>query len=182
MTRERVEIPGDSLLARVVREVGGERALEVFSILLSLKEATDREIAERADIKLNLVRSILNKLHSENFVIYRMERDEETGWLTCIWKVYPDGVVDYVNMRIRKIVGKAKKRLELEAKGEHLSCPLHKHVRLSYDKALECDFRCPICGRDLVSSGDREFAEALKKLLEVAVAANDELAGHQARA
>ena len=175
MSQEGVEIPDDSLLAKVIKEVGGEKALDVFSTLLTLREATDREIAEKTDIKLNAVRSILNRLHSENFVIYRMERDEETGWLTCIWKVYPDGVVDYVNMRIKKIVDKAKRRLELETKKEHLTCREHKFVRVSYEKALEYDFKCPMCGRDLVTVRDEEFAMALKKLLEIATSVNDEL-------
>ena len=48
---------------------------------------TDEEIAEKTQIRLNIVRKVLYKLYDAKLASYKRSKDPETQWFTYAWNL-----------------------------------------------------------------------------------------------
>ena len=69
-----------SLLTNVVED---ESNLPIVQALIDGVE-TDEAIAEKTEIKLNIVRKILYKLYDMGLATYKRSKDPETQWFTYL--------------------------------------------------------------------------------------------------
>ena len=67
------------LFRLVVEEIAGKEGVDIATVLVNAEETTDEEIATKTDLKLNIVRRILYKLHDNHLASYRRIRDTNTG-------------------------------------------------------------------------------------------------------
>ena len=58
----------------------GEDAVRVVETLKEVHEITDNEIADKTQIRLNIVRKTLYRLYDHSIVALRRSRDKGTGW------------------------------------------------------------------------------------------------------
>ena len=78
------------LFRLVVEEIAGKEGVDVSTVLVNADETTDEEIATKTDLKLNIVRRILYKLHDNHLASYRRIRDANTGWFLYYWRIDPN--------------------------------------------------------------------------------------------
>jgi len=81
-----------SLLTNVVED---ESNLPIVQALIDGVE-TDEAIAEKTEIKLNIVRKILYKLYDMGLATYKRSKDPETQWFTYSWKFEEQEVINHI--------------------------------------------------------------------------------------
>lgn len=161
----------EEFLKSIVEDIGGENAYMVVKVLLeSSKEVTDEEIANKLDMQLNVVRKILYRLYEERLASYRRTRDANTGWFIYYWKVRRDKIVEAVIRRKREVYAKLSERLKFERENMLFHCGNQNCQRLTFDEAMEAEFKCPSCGEELKyqdnSKSIRVLEEKLRELEE----------------
>ncbi len=94
--KERKEILGifsDAHARQVMISVGGENALEI--IRNYPKDMSDEEISRKLKVKISDIRSALNRMHGEGFVVYNRKKDNETGWYSYTWSLNRRNIVEW---------------------------------------------------------------------------------------
>ncbi|MBZ9570760.1 transcription factor E [Methanobrevibacter sp. TMH8] len=138
----------DPLVQELLNDViQDEENLPVVECLINGTN-TDEEIAEKTEIKLNIVRKILYKLYDSGLASYKRSKDPETQWYTYSWKFDSNGVNNQLEEKSANMIVNLKKVLEVEENNMFFVCP-DEHVRLSFDQASEIGFLCPECGNEI---------------------------------
>lgn len=167
------ELVNSPAFERILNRVAGEHGSGVAEILAEEGEATDEEIANELDIRLNLVRKILYDLYDNQVVDYRRTRDEDTGWYVYYWHIEPSQAMELMNENKRKLLQKLKERLEHERNTMFFKCG-NDCPRVEFDEAVEMDFECPECGERMEEFDNSGIVNALERQIE---ALEQELAG-----
>jgi len=138
----------DPLVQELLNEVvQDEENLPVVECLINGTN-TDEEIAEKTEIKLNIVRKILYRLYDSGLASYKRSKDPETQWYTYSWEFDKNGVTSQIEEKSTNMIASLKKNLELEENNMFFVCP-EGHSRVSFDKASEMGFVCPECGNEI---------------------------------
>lgn len=132
------------LLNEVVQD---EENLSIVECLINGTN-TDEEIAEKTEIKLNIVRKILYKLYDSGLASYKRSKDPETQWYTYSWKFDADGVNNQIKEKSENMIADLKEVLEIEENNMFFVCP-EGHSRFAFDQASELGFICPECGNEI---------------------------------
>lgn len=132
------------LLNEVVQD---EENLPIVECLIN-GTSTDEEIAEKTEIKLNIVRKILYRLYDSGLASYKRSKDPETQWYTYSWEFDKNGVTNQIEEKSSNMIANLKKNLEIEENNMFFVCP-EGHSRVSFDKASELGFVCPECGNEI---------------------------------
>jgi transcription initiation factor TFIIE subunit alpha len=77
----------DDETLKKVAALFGEDAVRVVEVLKGVDEIADIEIADKTQIRLNLVRKALYRLYDRSIVALRRSRDKETGWFIFNWRL-----------------------------------------------------------------------------------------------
>ncbi|KZX15795.1 transcription initiation factor E subunit alpha [Methanobrevibacter cuticularis] len=108
---------------------------------------TDEEIAEKTEIKLNIVRKVLYKLYDSGLASYKRSKDPETQWYTYAWEFDSSNVMNQLEEKATNRIGKLKQLLDVEEGNMYFVCP-SGHSRFTFDEASEKGFVCPDCGEE----------------------------------
>ena len=128
-----------------LKEIVGDALLPVISLLKGNGFISEIELAKKASMDINEVRTILYHLQELNLVDFRREREKKTGWYIYYWALEPRGIRPLVsNLRKQKLL-KMREELKRENGGSFFSC-LHLCVRLDFEAATNFNYRCPECG------------------------------------
>ncbi|MBD3191944.1 MAG: transcription factor E [Candidatus Heimdallarchaeota archaeon] len=150
-----------SLLESVVREIGGDEAVKVASLLDPKEETTDEAIAAAAGMKLNAVRKVLYRLYDARLAEFRRIRDKNTGWFIYFWRLKPHRVKELVISRKKSVYKKLKTRLDYEKKHHFFKCDREYCPRYTFDEAMENNFTCPECSGQLTAFDNSEIIKRL---------------------
>ncbi len=150
---------------RILNRVAGEHGADVAQILIEEGEATDEEIANEIDVRLNLVRKILYDLYENQVVDYRRTRDEDTGWYIYYWHIEPEKALELLNENKETLLRKLRNRLEHEESTMFFKCE-NDHPRVEFDEAVENDFKCPNCEEQLEEFDNAGIINALERQIE----------------
>lgn len=155
-----------NLLESVVREIGGDDAVKVSSLLDPTEETTDEAIAAGSEMKLNAVRKVLYRLYDARLAEFRRIRDKSTGWFIYFWKLKPNRVEELVINRKKTVYRKLKARLDYEEKFHFFKCDQDYCPRYTFDEAMENNFKCPECSNELLAFDNKEIVEKLRKKVD----------------
>lgn len=150
---------------RILNRVAGEHGSDVAKVLIEKNEATDEEIANELDVRLNLVRKILYDLYDNQVVDYRRTRDDESGWYIYYWHVEPDRALELLNDNKRTLLQKLKERLKHEQSTMFFTC-CDECPRIEFDEAIDHGFECPRCGEKMEEFDNAGIINALKRQIE----------------
>lgn len=116
---------------------------------------SDEEIAEKTDIKLNIVRRILYKLYDSGLTTYKRSKDPETQWYTYFWKFDTNNVCLNLNEKYEMYVDRLEKLLKFEEDNMFFACE-NGHLRVDYNRAADLEFICPDCGNPIVFNDNED--------------------------
>lgn len=165
----------DELLFNVASIIGGEEAINVVKILRDKGEATDDDISQATEMRLNDARKALFKLYNHSIVIYDRQRDPNTGWFIFQWKLQPDHIEAYIRSQKMRILGKLESRLKYEQSHNFYSCETPNCRRLTFEEAMETIFRCPVCQAVLKYSDNTEMKKMLSERIKELIGELDKL-------
>ncbi|NIP66906.1 transcription factor [Candidatus Bathyarchaeota archaeon] len=144
-----VSFVDDDTMTKVAEALGEEGAVQILDILRNASEITDDEIANKTEIRLNLVRKILYKLYDRSLVGLRRSRDKETGWFIFHWRLQPGQFEGFITNQKRHILEKLESRLQYEKDHDFYYCNTPGCRRVPFEEAMEIVFRCPTCNKPL---------------------------------
>ena len=127
--------------------VAGEEGLKVMNFLFKHgKEIDEFTLAEKVDLQINFVRSLLYKLYEKKLVSFSRERDKQKGWFIYSWESHPDRLKEI--LLIEKDLEIAKLKEGMLTVQQVFFC---NSCGKSYDyvQAMENTFFCAECGNAL---------------------------------
>lgn len=150
-------------LLELAMDMGGEEAVEVIKALEKKGEATDEELAEATEIRVNTVRKILYMLYDTKLADFKRIRDKETGWYYYYWRLDTKRLPEILRAKKMEELKTLRRMLEEETQEIYYHCGNPGHPKLTFDEALEYEFQCPICGAMLQEYDNSAIVEELKK-------------------
>ena len=155
----------NNIVERIIRNIAGNEGIIIAKLISTYDEVTDEEIAERLNVRVNLIRKILYKLYENGLARYRRVRDPETGWFIFYWTLNLKGIYDLLYKRLELVLKNLRERLEFENNHMFYRCENHC-VILPFEDALEYSFHCPKCGGILEFYDNTKLKEALKEAIK----------------
>jgi transcription initiation factor TFIIE subunit alpha len=155
----------DDTLNKVVA-LFGEDAVKVVEVLKGVHEIIDTEIADKTQIRLNMVRKTLYRLYDHSLVALRQTRDKETGWFIFNWRLQPDQFEGFIVNQKHRVLEKLETRLEYEKAHEFYTCQTPGCKRFPFAEAFELLFKCPLCNKPMIHLNNDWFVEILTRKIE----------------
>jgi transcription initiation factor TFIIE subunit alpha len=156
----------DDETLKKVAALFGEDAVRVVEVLKGVDEITDIEIADKTQIRLNLVRKALYRLYDHSIVALRRSRDKETGWFIFNWRPQPDKLEGFIQNQKRCVLEKLETRLEYEKGHEFYTCQTPGCKRFPFEEAFELLFRCPACNKPMMYLNNDRIVDILTRKIE----------------
>lgn len=154
------------VLLKLIAELCGEDAVKVVKVLLNENEANDDVLAEKSGMRLNQVRRVLYDLLDKQLVIYKRDVDKERGYYIYTWSLNKEGLREIVKERKKLVLNRLRERLQYEEQNMFFICPNGCTKRIPFDKALEQQFKCPLCGSILQNFDNSKMINKLKSKIE----------------
>ena len=144
----------------------GEDAVRIVEALKEVREITDNEIANKTQVRLNLVRKALYRLYDHSLVGLRLSRDKETGWFIFNWRLQPDQLGGFILNQKRHVLEKLEIRLEYEKSHEFYGCQTLGCKRFPFEEAFELLFKCPVCNKPMMHINNDRIVKILTRKTE----------------
>ena len=161
-----------------VERLYGPDVREVLRLLYeSRQELTEDQLSEKMGARPNDVRRALNRLLESGLVVYRRQRDPDTGKTIYYWRVNYENLRNLLVARKKLVIEKLRERLEYERENVFFICP-NDGLRFTLDEAMEYDMICPRCGTPLEPD---EARDAIIEVLEEVIARLEEEVRREAR-
>ncbi|MCS7108155.1 MAG: transcription factor [Sulfolobales archaeon] len=152
-------------LLNFVKTFCGDICSDVLKVMIKeSSEFLDEELASEVNAGINEVRRALYDLQSLGIVTYHRERDEKDGKFIYYWYADIEHLNQLLLQRKRSVLKRLEERLKLEEENSFYICP-HDEIRLSFDEALENDFKCPRCSASLEFIDNYDIKRRLKELI-----------------
>ena len=156
----------DPVLQSFVMRLVGDFGIEVVERMPE-QETTDEKIAESTGIELNKVRRTLYLLYENRLATYRRERDEDSGWLTYLWRLDLENFDDILRAEVCKLAEILQRRLEFEDNVFYICTAHNPCCRVLFDDAVEKEFSCPMCGAPLDYFDSQRIQDRIEVQLEI---------------
>jgi transcription initiation factor TFIIE subunit alpha len=150
----------DPSVREYLRRLIGDEGIKVME-KISEEEITDEEIAEMSGVNLNVVRKTLYILYENRLADYRRERNEETGWLTYLWRMDLEKINQILRLETKKLMENLQRRFDFERNNVFYAC--ESCGRFKFESAMETNFKCPNCGKDLHNQDNADVIKALEE-------------------
>lgn len=155
----------DMVINEYLVDMAGEDAPSL--VKASTLERTDEEIADKTGIKINTVRTVLNRLHYLGILEYDREKDEKTNWFTYTWRLRPNRLIELVKKSWSEKLVELQNRAEVEEGYVYFSCQ-NKCERFPFEVAVEYDFKCPHCSQEMGNVDNTVLVKQLKETIRMA--------------
>jgi len=139
----------------------GEEGLKVVQNMPE-GEVTDEKIAQATGVLLNIVRRTLFILYENRLAGYRRERDTDSGWLTYLWKLDLSNINRQLELEAKKLLKNLKTKLGFEEDKVFYICE-KQDGRFLFETAAEMEFKCPLCGGELLYQENESIIQGLKQ-------------------
>jgi len=144
-----------------VTKLSAVEGLKTFEFLVSIgKEIDEFTLADKVNLQINFVRSLLYKLYEQKLVSFSRERDKKKGWFIYSWQAHPERLKYILLQTKEEEIANLEKRLHLSQ--DNFFCA---QCNKSYDyvKAMETMFFCEACGSKLEAVSSLEVRHKIEK-------------------
>jgi len=162
---ERARLMDDETIKKVAA-LFGEDAVRVVEVLKGVQEIVDIDIADKTQIRLNMVRKTLYSLYDHSIVALRQSRDKETGWFIFNWRLEPDQLAGFIQNQKRRVLEKLEIRLEFEKNHAFYTCQTLGCKRFTFEDAFSLLFKCPTCNKPMMHINNDWIVKILTKKIE----------------
>ncbi len=129
-------------------------------------EAIDEEIAAEINADPRDVRKVLYRLNENAIATFRKEIRDEYQYPVYSWKLnLKDALRKYIDER-RRDLEEVEKMLSNDLNHPVFHCGNEECPRLTFEEAMECEFRCPNCGEMLHEVDVSKERAHLKRVAE----------------
>jgi len=135
----------EDVIASVVEDVAGQDVLPLLHVLKGKKNVSEFTIAEELKEEINTIRNKLYRLYDFNLVEFSRKKDQKKGWYIYYWTFVPSRIPRLLREIKKKKLVRLKEKLKSE-QGSHFYECMNKCMRLTFDKAIDFEFKCPECG------------------------------------
>ena len=142
----------NDVITKVVEDVAGQDVLPLIEVLKGKKNISEFTIAEELKEEINTIRNKLYRLYDSNLVEFIRKKDKKKGWYIYYWTFIPSRIPFLFKSIKSKKIDKLKERVKSEQGVNFFECP-GKCLRMTFDKAIDLEFKCPECG-DLMNQED----------------------------
>ena len=158
--------PENEVIAKVIENVAGEDVLPLIEVLKGKKNVSEFTIAEELKEEINTIRNKLYRLYDSNLVEFTRKKDKKKGWYIYYWTFVPSRIPHLMKEMKRKKLEKLKEKLKSEENVNFFECS-NKCMRLSFDKAVDFEFKCPECGSLMNQEDNIKKIQYIQKEIEV---------------
>ncbi len=135
------------LLVEFINEKAGEEGYQLVKTLsVCNRGCTDEEISAETGVKVNTLRSLLNKLHYIGVINYTKIKAENSNWYTYTWYLEKERIIELLRDKYAEELEKLNQKKEYESNYVFFKCETECE-RLPFELAFEYDFKCPHCGK-----------------------------------
>lgn len=152
---------------KIAGVVGGDDATGVVAALMTLKSATDEQIANHANLRIPSVRRTLYKLLNLGLVRYEEKREPEAQKTYYLWTPAVDQLEGYITNMKRVVSEKIRTKLEYLRSHVFFECGDPAHKKLTFEEAMEAFYKCPVCGKPLQQVDVGELIGRFEKRLSL---------------
>jgi transcription factor E len=143
----------------------GEESYKVFDYLVNVgKEVDEYTLADKVNLQINFVRSLLYKLYVHKLVSFFRERDKKKGWFIYSWLAHPEKLKYILIMKKEKDLQKLHDRLRISE--DSFFCAACDKTT-NYSHAMETMFFCDVCGGHLIAMNSLEVKDKVHKQIEI---------------
>ncbi|MDP7282286.1 MAG: hypothetical protein QF475_01450 [Candidatus Undinarchaeales archaeon] len=150
----------DKQLTGYLQTLLGEEGMQVVT-QIAHKERSDVDLAEKMELKANIIRKHLYAMYEAGVVTYRRHRSK-TGWYTYYWKLHPERITKAINQEKDDNIQELMGMIEYEKTNHFYQCK-NKCTRVVFDEATDLGFRCMKCDKPLEHSDNNHFIKELEK-------------------
>ena len=143
----------------------GAIGAKVFEVLVkNKKEMLDTDIVSLVGLSEQDIRRALYELHNLGLVMYKKVRSPSDNKYIYYWFIDITRLNHVLLQRKKAVLRRLKERLTFEENNTFYVCPVD-NVRLTFEEAMENDFRCPRCGEMLVYEDNSSIKNELRELI-----------------
>ena len=151
-------------LKEIVIQIADETAFKIVKSILNKEDVSEFLIAEELKLNVNEVRKKLYMLQAHNLVSSTRRKDKDKGWYIYYWTFKQKDTYNLFYEFKKKKRDELQKELEQENSQKFLICK-NQCKRLTFEQALEYDFKCPDCGNVLKEETKRNTSVMKKEIL-----------------
>lgn len=145
-------------------EKAGEEGYKVYDYLVNIgKEVDEYTLADKVDLQINFVRSLLYKLYEHKLVSFFRERDKKKGWFIYYWIAHPEKLKYILITKKREKIEKLDHQLKISE--DSFFCE-NCNKTVDYSNAMETMFFCDRCGSHLTAMNSMDVKTKINKEIE----------------
>jgi transcription initiation factor TFIIE subunit alpha len=156
----------NDVITSVVEHVAGQDVLPLIGVLKGRKNVSEFTIAEELKEEINTIRNKLYRLYDSNLVEFTRKKDKKKGWYIYYWTFVPSRIPFLLKELKRKKLQKLQDRLKAEEANNFFECT-NKCMRLTFEKAMDHEFKCPECGSLMNQEDNAKKIEHLQKEIQI---------------
>lgn len=156
----------EDVITAVVETVAGVDVLPLIGVLKGKKNVSEFIIAEELKEEINTIRNKLYRLYDSNLVEFTRKKDKKKGWYIYYWTFVPSRIPHLMKEMKRKKLEKLREKLKTELSANFFECT-NKCMRLTFDKAVDFEFKCPECGSLMNQEDNAKKILNMQKEVEV---------------
>ncbi len=156
-------------VAAYLQRLIGDEGLLLIERFPEDGEYSDEELAEITQINLNSVRHTLYTLYERRLAEYRRIKNNETGWLTYLWRLRLDAIPITLEEEMEMVLEKLKVREQFEEENDFYRCG-QCGLLLTFNQSMDVDFCCPDCGSSMNHFDNDILLTALRRRREALAA------------
>ncbi|MCD6491887.1 MAG: hypothetical protein ACP6IQ_04900 [Candidatus Njordarchaeia archaeon] len=137
------------LFIYLAKKLAGEGGLQIASALINQGGLTDEQLSEITGLPITNIRNLLTTLRNEGILYNIKEKDMNSGWTLYYWFADPLTIKRIFKDRLRESINKLRVLMKLNQEGNFFICP-ECNIKFSKTDAENNNYKCPICGVDLV--------------------------------
>lgn len=144
-----------------------ENFVAVLEQLSTDFETTEEKIGAETNMPFKEIRKVLYKLYDSRIATYRMVRDPNTGYIIFLWKLLPLKC-SFATFKHKALLAikSLEERIEYERGNTFYHCGMKTCQRLTFDRAIEAEFKCPTCTKPLQLVDNQETINRLRNKIQ----------------
>ncbi len=152
----------NNLIENIIRKVAGEETIPLYRALRNKKNVSEFLLATKLKEEINTVRNKLYRLYHANLVTFTRKKDKQKGWYIYYWTFNNKRISFLMHDLKRELYEKLTEQARKEKNNHFFMCK-NKCMRLTFDRSVDFNYKCPECGGLMEQVDNAEKIRGLEK-------------------